>query len=91
MIRHAFDKAAVSLETISYIEAHGTGTPLGDPIEIESLKTAFKTDQKQFCKIGSVKTNIGHLDAAAGIAGFIKTVLLLHHKMFSRIFYISPA
>ena len=59
-------------ETISYIEAHGTGTPVGDPIEIEALTRAFQTDQQGFCRIGSVKANIGHLDAASGVAGFIK-------------------
>ncbi len=73
----------VPAETISYIETHGTATPLGDPIEIESLTQAFrKTTQKmQFCAIGSVKSNIGHTGVAAGIAGFIKTVLMLHHKV----------
>jgi amino acid adenylation domain-containing protein/FkbH-like protein len=68
--------------TISYIEAHGTATPLGDPIEIEGLNRAFRlgTDAKNFCAIGSIKGNIGHLDTAAGIAGLIKTALALHHK-----------
>lgn len=68
--------------TIDYIEAHGTGTPLGDPIEIEALTQTFRkdTDQKGFCAIGSVKTNIGHLDTAAGIAGLIKTVMALKHR-----------
>lgn len=70
-------------ETISYIETHGTGTELGDPIEVESLTQAFNeyTSKKQFCAIGSVKPNIGHLNAAAGIVGFIKTVLCLEHEM----------
>ncbi|MCG8366961.1 MAG: type I polyketide synthase, partial [Pseudanabaenales cyanobacterium] len=68
--------------TISYVEAHGTGTVLGDPIEIAALTEAFRatTNKKGFCAIGSVKTNIGHLDTAAGIAGLIKTVLALKHK-----------
>ncbi|MEP6912035.1 MAG: MupA/Atu3671 family FMN-dependent luciferase-like monooxygenase [bacterium] len=68
--------------TISYIEAHGTGTPLGDPIEIAALSKAFAlgTDRRGFCALGSVKTNIGHLDAAAGVAGLIKTVLALENK-----------
>ncbi|MEZ4662206.1 MAG: hypothetical protein R2911_32040 [Caldilineaceae bacterium] len=59
--------AAVEADSITYIEAHGTGTPLGDPIEIDALTKAFRqtTDKKQFCAIGSVKTNIGHLDIAA--------------------------
>ncbi|MBD2448700.1 acyltransferase domain-containing protein [Nostoc sp. FACHB-152] len=75
--------AGVEAETISYIEAHGTATPLGDPIEIAALTQAFSqtTDQKGFCAIGSVKTNFGHLDTAAGVAGLIKTVLALQHKM----------
>ncbi len=70
-------------ETITYLETHGTGTVLGDPIEIAALTQAFqKSTQKQgFCAIGSVKTNIGHLDAAAGIAGLLKTVLSLKHKL----------
>jgi acyl transferase domain-containing protein/glutamate-1-semialdehyde aminotransferase len=69
-------------ETISYIEAHGTATPLGDPIEIEALTQAFRvhTDAKEFCAIGSLKSNVGHLVAAAGVAGLIKTALALHYK-----------
>jgi acyl transferase domain-containing protein len=74
--------SGVDPRTISYVEAHGTGTPLGDPVEIEALTQAFRarTDAKGFCAIGSVKTNIGHLDAAAGVAGLIKTVLSLEQK-----------
>lgn len=69
-------------DTIQYVEAHGTGTPLGDPIEIQALTRAFRahTDRKQYCAIGSVKTNVGHLDAAAGVAGLIKTVLALENR-----------
>lgn len=69
-------------QTIGYIEAHGTGTRMGDPIEIEALTQAFRLGTKEhgYCAIGSVKTNIGHLDSAAGIAGFIKATLMLHHK-----------
>ena len=69
-------------ETISYIEAHGTATTLGDPIEIEALTQAFRvhTDAKQFCAIGSLKSNVGHLVAAAGVAGLIKTALALYYK-----------
>lgn len=75
--------AGVEAESISYIEAHGTATILGDPVEIEGLTKAFRasTDKKGFCAIGSVKSNIGHPDAAAGVAGLIKTVLALKHKM----------
>ena len=74
--------ARVEPETISYIEAHGTGTAIGDPIEISALTKVFRgsTQAKQFCAIGSVKTNIGHLDAAAGVAGLLKTVLALKHR-----------
>lgn len=74
--------AGVSPETISYIEAHGTATPLGDPIEIAALCEAFRPHAHRtgFCRIGSVKSNLGHLDTAAGIASFIKTVLALKHQ-----------
>ena len=82
VIRAAQVMAEVSPETLSYIEAHGTGTSLGDPIEITALTQAFRqqTDRRSFCAIGSVKTNIGHLDAAAGVASLIKTVLALKHQ-----------
>ncbi|MCX6582473.1 MAG: amino acid adenylation domain-containing protein, partial [Candidatus Aminicenantes bacterium] len=82
-IRDALDMAGAHPESIGYIETHGTGTPMGDPIEIEGLKLAFNaagSRKKQYCALGSIKTNIGHLDAAAGIAGFIKTALSLHHR-----------
>ncbi len=84
VIRAAQLIAETEPETISYIEAHGTGTPLGDPIEIAALTQAFRhgTERRGFCRIGSVKTNIGHTDAAAGVAGFIKTVLALQHREF---------
>ncbi len=74
--------ARVDPETITYIEAHGTGTSLGDPIEIAALNQVFRasTQARQFCAIGSVKPNIGHLDAGAGVASLIKTVLALKHK-----------
>jgi acyl transferase domain-containing protein/acyl carrier protein len=82
VIAEAMMLAGVEPETINYIEAHGTGTALGDPIEIAALSQVFRssTNKKGFCAIGSVKTNIGHLDAAAGIAGLIKTVLTLKHQ-----------
>ena len=75
--------ADVDPQTISYIEAHGTATPLGDPIEIAGLTQAFRSGGLSgtgCCAIGSVKSNVGHLDAAAGVAGLIKTALALHHK-----------
>jgi acyl transferase domain-containing protein len=81
-------------ETISYIEAHGTGTALGDPVEIAGLAQAFVAGgahRKAFCAIGSLKTNIGHLDAAAGVAGLIKTALALHYKVLpASLHYQSP-
>jgi len=75
--------AEVEPKTITYMEAHGTGTPLGDPIEVAAMTRAFRlsTDRKGYCAIGSVKTNVGHLDAAAGITSLIKTTLALHHKL----------
>ncbi|WP_442948492.1 aminotransferase class III-fold pyridoxal phosphate-dependent enzyme [Nostoc sp.] len=81
VIAEALAMARVESETISYVETHGTGTVLGDPIEIAALTQAFRpTDKKNYCAIASVKTNIGHLDAAAGVAGLIKTVLALKHQ-----------
>ena len=82
VIAEAIANSGIKAETISYIEAHGTGTPLGDPVEVEALTRAFRsgTQSKNFCALGSVKTNIGHLDAAAGVAGLIKTVLALKHR-----------
>ena len=82
VISDALAAAAVSPETISYIEAHGTATSLGDSIEIQALSKAFarETDRKQFCAIATVKSNIGHLDAAAGVAGLIKTAMMLRNR-----------
>ncbi|MCP4176265.1 MAG: amino acid adenylation domain-containing protein [bacterium] len=70
----------VSPDNISFIEGHGTGTKMGDPIEVEALKQAFNSNNKSYCALGSVKANIGHLDSAAGIASFIKTVLSVKNK-----------
>jgi acyl transferase domain-containing protein/acyl carrier protein len=83
VIAQAHAVAGTDPETIGYIEAHGTGTALGDPIEIRALTRAFQARAvgKRTCAIGSVKTNIGHLDAAAGVAGLIKTVLALEHRL----------
>ena len=82
VIVDAWQRADVDPSTISYIEAHGTGTKLGDPIEIQGISDAFKQviPANQHCGVGSVKTNIGHLVGAAGIAGLTKTVLSLRHK-----------
>lgn len=74
--------AGVTPDMISYVETHGTGTPLGDPVEIEALTKSFEKRQRdhQYCAIGSIKSNVGHLDAAAGVAGLIKVALSLHHR-----------
>lgn len=82
VIEEALAMAMVGAESISYVEAHGTGTVLGDPIEIAALTRAFRatTDKKGYCAIGSVKTNVGHLDAAAGVTGVIKTTLALKNR-----------
>lgn len=82
VIDAALTRAGVAPRDISYVEAHGTGTPLGDPIEVDSLKAVMLAGRSstQPCVIGSVKTNIGHLESAAGIAGLIKVVLSLYHQ-----------
>lgn len=81
-IAEALAMSGVDPETITYIDAHGTGTDLGDPIEIAALTKAFRayTDKKQFCAIGSVKTNIGHLVTAGGVASMVKTILAMKHR-----------
>lgn len=89
VISVAFNQAGISPSTVGYIEAHGTGTPLGDPIEIVGLTRAFTQVAKQhgdilaanYCGIGAVKSNIGHLEAAAGIAGVIKTLLAMKYQI----------
>lgn len=78
----AIVRSGVSAESIGFVEGHGTGTPMGDPIEVEALSKAFRrsTSKTGFCALGSVKSNLGHMQIASGIAGLIKTVLALHHK-----------
>ena len=82
VIARAHEHAGVRADTITYVEAHGTGTSVGDPVEIAALAQAFRvsTARKQFCAVGSVKSNVGHLDPAAGVASLIKTVLALEHR-----------
>ncbi|MGG4502279.1 condensation domain-containing protein [Paenibacillus polymyxa] len=82
VIVEAWKRAGIDPSTISYIEAHGTGTKIGDPIEIKGITNAFRryTQKRQFCGIGSVKSNIGHLDSVSGMAGLIKMILALQHK-----------
>jgi len=82
VIRSALTVAGVEADSISFVEAHGTGTPLGDPVEVAALSQAFRgsTRPRPFCAIGSVKSNVGHLDAAAGITSLIKAVLAIEHR-----------
>ena len=79
VLRAALQAAGISPETVGYVEAHGTGTELGDPIEVAALCEAYGPREAGSCALGSVKTNLGHLDAAAGVTGLIKTVLSLEH------------
>jgi acyl transferase domain-containing protein len=83
VIAEALALAGVDARTVRYVEAHGTGTTLGDPVEVAALAKAFgeTAGVKRFCALGSVKTNFGHLDTAAGVAGLIKTALALEHRM----------
>ena len=89
----ALANAGVEADSIGYIEAHGSGTPVGDPIEVRALTKAFRsfTPRSGFCALGSVKTNVGHLDAAAGIAGVIKTVLALEHRQLPPSLHFTAA
>lgn len=81
VIAEAIALASVDPGTIGYVEAHGTGTSIGDPIEVAALTQGFgPTEHRQYCALGSVKTNIGHLDAAAGVAGLIKIALSMRHR-----------
>ncbi|MCP4132525.1 MAG: SDR family NAD(P)-dependent oxidoreductase, partial [bacterium] len=91
LILTAYADAGFSPATVSYAEAHGTGTSLGDPIEIEAQTLAFRefTDEKEFCKIGSVKTNIGHLEASAGVAGVVKVLMMMRHKKIPKSLNVS--
>ncbi|OOK84606.1 phthiocerol/phenolphthiocerol synthesis polyketide synthase type I PpsE [Mycobacterium kansasii] len=94
VIAEAHAVAGIDSSTVSYVECHGTGTPLGDPIEIQGLRTAFEvseTPRPGPCVLGSVKSNIGHLEVAAGIAGLIKTILCLKHQAIpATLHYTSP-
>ena len=94
VLRTAYTKADIAPNTVSYIETHGTGTPLGDPIEINALKRGFRQlhqqhrlamSEKPYCGLGAVKTNIGHLEGAAGIAGMIKVLLAMKHRKLPKI------
>jgi len=91
VVAEALSDAEITADAISYVEAHGTGTRQGDPIEVAALDLAFKRHTKRtgFCRIGSVKSNIGHLDAASGIASFIKVVLMLMHRQIPPSLYFE--
>ena len=93
VILKAWENAGIDPEQVSYIEAHGTATRLGDPIEISGIQGAFRkyTDRKQFCAIGSLKTNMGHLDCGAGLMGLVKCILSLRHKLLPpHLHFTSP-
>jgi acyl transferase domain-containing protein len=85
-VTDALEAAGVNADSVGYIECHATGTIVGDPLEVEALSMAFRkqTKRNQYCVAGSVKANIGHPEQAAGIAGLIKTALVLHHKQIPR-------
>lgn len=93
VILAAYTNAGISPESVSYVEAHGTGTNLGDPIEFEALTQAFRehTREEQFCWLGSVKTNIGHLEPAAGIAGVIKVLLMMRERQIPKSLHLRKA
>jgi acyl transferase domain-containing protein/NADPH:quinone reductase-like Zn-dependent oxidoreductase/thioesterase domain-containing protein/acyl carrier protein len=93
VIHEAIERAGISARDVSYVEAHGTGTKVGDPIEVESLCKVYRkyTDANQFCAIGSVKTNVGHLSIAAGAAGLIKTALMLSNRQIPPILHYKEA
>ncbi|HEV3036480.1 MAG TPA: SDR family NAD(P)-dependent oxidoreductase [Candidatus Angelobacter sp.] len=92
LILDALKKAKIDPKTLGYIETHGTGTSLGDPIEITGLLKAYEgsTEEKQFCPIGSVKSNIGHLESAAGIAAVTKALLQIRHKQLVPSLHANP-
>ncbi len=91
VIQAAQEMAGISPADISYIEAHGTGTPMGDPIEVGALTDVFRaaTDKESFCAIGSAKGNVGHLDCAAGVTGVIKTVMSLKHRTLPKLAHFA--
>ena len=80
VVRQAISAAGVDPETITYVEGHGTATTMGDPVEILALTKAFAAEKRQFCALGAVKTNVGHLSWSAGMVGLIKTILALEHR-----------
>jgi acyl transferase domain-containing protein/acyl carrier protein len=93
VVVEALANAGIEADSITYLEAHGSGTPVGDPVEIRALTKAFRTftQRSGYCAIGSVKANVGHLDAAAAVAGMIKTVLALKHRTLPPSLHFSRA
>lgn len=91
VIEKAVEKSRINPEQIQYVEAHGTGTALGDPIELEALRQAWKTNKQGYCAIGSVKANLGHLDAAAGVIGLIKAALVVKNHMIPPLINFTEA
>ena len=91
VILAAYRDAGFGADTVTYVEAHGTGTSLGDPIEVEALTQAFRehTEDVGFCGLGSVKSNIGHLEAAAGLAGVIKCLLMMKHRTVPKTLHVA--
>ncbi|QNJ43592.1 SDR family NAD(P)-dependent oxidoreductase [Streptomyces buecherae] len=91
LVKAAYERHGIDPATISYAELHGTGTKLGDPIELEALAAAFRTwtDQRNFCAIGSVKSNVGHMSAAAGVAGLHKILLSLRHAKLAPTLHVN--
>ncbi|HEV2274303.1 MAG TPA: amino acid adenylation domain-containing protein [Acidobacteriaceae bacterium] len=91
VIARAQKMAGVSAESITYLEAHGTGTPLGDPIEVAALTKAFRasTGAQEFCALGTAKANVGHLDVAAGATGLIKTLLQMQHRTIPKLLHFE--
>ncbi|WP_163579362.1 polyketide synthase [Gracilibacillus saliphilus] len=98
LLTEAYEEAGFDPETISYLELHGTGTELGVPVEFEGIKKAFKQlarnqgkqlTKQSYCEIGSVKTNIGHLEPASGIAGIMKVILAMKHKKLPGILHLN--
>ena len=93
VVVEALANSGVEADSITYVEAHGSGTPVGDPVEVMALTKAFRTftGRSGYCGLGSVKTNVGHLDAAAAVAGMIKTILALKHRTLPPSLHFSEA
>lgn len=90
LLRKAHRDARIDISELSYIEAHATGTPLGDPIEMQALGTVLQGENRSALRVGSVKANIGHLEAAAGLAGVLKTILAIHHQALPPSLHAEP-